>query len=87
MVTRLLLSLKKAAASQKHGWRFGEPTTYTTMRFAERRGDSTGDEIPLDTFANTHEETQSLASDRARDVTGDFTKRWGLDLISAGPLR
>jgi hypothetical protein len=77
MVTRLLLSLKKAVASQKHGWSFGEPTTHTTMRFAERRGgDSIRDEIPLDIFANTREETQSLASDGARDVTGDFVERW-----------
>jgi hypothetical protein len=62
MVTRLLLSLKKAAASQKYGWSLGEPTTHTTMRFAERRGGvSTRDEIHLDIFASTHEGTQSRA--------------------------
>jgi hypothetical protein len=67
MVTRLMLSLKKAAASQK--WSFGEPTTYTSMRFAERLGGvSTRDEINLDIFASTHEGTQSraIASDDAK---------------------
>ena len=60
MITRLLLSLKKAAASRKeHGWSFGEPTTHTTMRFAGRRGDATRDEIHLDTFLSTHEGTES----------------------------
>ena len=58
MITRLLLSLRKANASQKHGWSFGEPTTHSTMRFAGHRGDvSTRDEIHLDTFASTHERT------------------------------
>jgi hypothetical protein len=61
MVTRLMLSLKKAAASQQE-WNFGEPTTHTAMRFAERRGGvSTRDEIHLDIFASTHEGTQSRA--------------------------
>jgi len=60
MITRLLLSLKKAAASKKeHGWSLGEPTTHTTMRFAGRRGDITGDEIHLDTFLSTQEGTES----------------------------
>ena len=58
MITRLLLSLKKAVASQEHGWSLGVPTTHTTMRFAGRRGGiSTGDEIRLDTFVSTHEGT------------------------------
>jgi hypothetical protein len=58
MITRLMLSLKKAASSQK--WSFGEPTTHTTIRFAERRGGiSTQDEIDLDVFASTREGTQS----------------------------
>ena len=60
MVTRLLLSLKKAGASREHGWSLGEPTTHTAMKFADRRGGfATGDEIPLDTFASTRETTQS----------------------------
>ena len=60
MITRLLLSLKKAAASKKeHGWSFGEPTTHTTMRFARRQGDTTRDEIHLDTFASMQEGTES----------------------------
>ena len=58
MITRLLLSLKKAVTLQKHGWSFGEPTTHTTMRFAERRdGIITRDVIRLDTFASTQEGT------------------------------
>ena len=60
MITRLLLSLKKASASQEYGWNLGEPTVHTTMRFAERRGVATRDEICLDTLASTHEGAQSL---------------------------
>jgi hypothetical protein len=64
MITRLMLSLKKAAISQEHGWSLGEPTTHATMGFAERRtGVSTRDDIRLDTFASTHERTQSQASE------------------------
>ena len=62
MVARLMLSLKKAANPQEGGWSLGEPTTHMTMRFAERRGGvSTRDEVPLDTFASTREETQGQA--------------------------
>lgn len=58
MVTRLMISLKKATASRDEAWNLGEPTVHTTMRFAERRGGiATRDEINLDTFASTHEET------------------------------
>ena len=60
MITRLLLSLKKAGASQEYGWSFGEPTAHTSMRFAERRpGVVTRDEIYLHTFSSTQEGTQS----------------------------
>jgi len=56
MVTRLLLSLKKASASKEDGWSFGEPTMHTTMKFAERRGGNvTRDEISMDTLASTQE--------------------------------
>ena len=59
MVTRLLLSLKKAGASREHGWSLGEPTTHATMKFADHRGGvSTRDEILLYTFASTHEGAQ-----------------------------
>jgi len=69
MITRLLLSLKKAGAPQEHGWNFGEPTTRTTMRFTERRGGATTrDEIPLDIFASTQERTQSHESDVAAEI-------------------
>jgi len=62
MVTRLMLSLKKAANPQENGWSLGEPTTHMTMRFAERRGGvSTRDEVPLDTFASVQEGTQGQA--------------------------
>ena len=65
MITRLLLSLKKAGASKEPGWSFGEPTTHTTMKFADRRGGAAmRNEIPLDTLlvAITQERTESLAS-------------------------
>ena len=58
MITRLMLSLKKAASSQERGWSLGESNTHATMRFAERRGGiPTRDEICLDTFASTREGT------------------------------
>jgi hypothetical protein len=60
MITRLMLSLKKAATSQEHEWGLGELTARTAMGFADRRGGvSTSDEICLDTFASTREGTQS----------------------------
>ena len=60
MITRVMLSLKKAANSQGHEWSLGEPTAHTTIRFAERQGGvSTGDGMYLDTSASIHEETKS----------------------------
>jgi hypothetical protein len=58
MVTRLMLSLRKAALSQTPGWSLGEPTVHATMKFAERRGLTTRDEMRLDTFASMQEGTQ-----------------------------
>ena len=59
MITRLMLSLKKAGTSEEHGWSLGEPSVQTTMRFARRQGGVlTRDDIRLDTFPSTHEETQ-----------------------------
>jgi hypothetical protein len=59
MITRLMLSLKEAAVSQENGWSLGEPTTHTTVRFAELQdGVATGDEMSMDTSANTHEGTK-----------------------------
>ena len=58
MITRLLLSLKKANASQEYAWNLGEPTAHAPMKFAERRGVSKRDEIPLNAFASTQEGTQ-----------------------------
>ena len=51
MITRIMLSLKKAAASQGDQWSLGEPTTFTGVRFApDRVHDTTGDVIALETF-------------------------------------
>ncbi|KAF9644220.1 hypothetical protein BDM02DRAFT_3122279 [Thelephora ganbajun] len=62
MIARLMLSLKKANASQEHVWSLGVPTTHTTVAFAERRGFSdTRDEINLDVYGSGHEGTQSQA--------------------------
>ena len=55
MITRLLLSLKKAAAArgELEGWTFGEPTLHPTVGLAARRGVVTPrDEIHLDMFAS-----------------------------------
>ena len=61
MITRLLLSLRKATTSQEHAWSFGKPTIDTVM-FASHKGPvSTDDEIHLDTFANTGEGGQGQA--------------------------
>jgi len=61
MITRLLLSLKKANASQEQAWGLRELSTHTTMEFAESRcGTTTGShEMCLEIFASTREETQS----------------------------
>ena len=58
MITRLLLSLKKADASREYDWSLEEITTHTTMGFAGHRGVATRDEILLDTFASAHEGTR-----------------------------
>jgi len=51
MVTRLILSLKKAAASQESGWSLGELTTTSSVRFAGVQGfGTTRDDIRLDNF-------------------------------------
>ena len=60
MITRLMLSLKKAS-TKEDAWSFGEPTM-RTMRFAEpRRVVTTRDEVPLDTFATGSVGTRSRA--------------------------
>ena len=62
MITRLLLSLKKAGRASQEGWSLGEPTTHPGVRFAERRGDmTTRDEIDLVTFVSTHERAHGQA--------------------------
>jgi len=70
MITRLLLSLRKANALQEHGWSFGESTAHT-IRFVECRGGAMVDAIYLDTFSCMHEGAQS--QERlygVKDVTG-----------------
>lgn len=60
MVTRLMLSLRKAAASQGDAWSFGEPTTGSVVGFARRRGFTTaGDEMRLGNFSGVDERAQS----------------------------
>jgi len=60
MITRLLLSLKKASAPQEHAQSLGEQTAHTTMIFAERRdGISTRYGIRLDTFSSAQEGIRS----------------------------
>jgi len=62
MITRLLLSLKKADAPNEHEWSLGDPTTHTTIKFADRRlggGVTSRDEIHLVTFSSTQEGTES----------------------------
>ena len=62
MITRLMLSLKKATNSREYVWSFGEPTVYTTVRFPDRRSLMTmRDEIPLDTFGSGDEGAQNQA--------------------------
>ena len=51
MISRIMLSLKKAAISEEDQWSLGEPTTFTGVRFASDRGhDTTGDGMALETF-------------------------------------
>jgi len=60
MITRLLLSLKKAGSSKEDEWSFGGPTTDTTIRFADCRlegGLTIRDETSLDTFSGARERT------------------------------
>ena len=62
MITRLMLSLKKATTSREYVWSFGEPTVITTVRFPDRRSlMTTRDEIPLDTLGSGDEGTQGQA--------------------------
>ena len=62
MITRLLLSLKKANTLHEHGWSVGEPATHTNVRFSGRRSSAvTRDEMRLDTFASTQEGTSGQA--------------------------
>jgi len=62
MITRLLLSLKKAGASEENRWTLGDLTTHTAIKFADRRlggGVASRDEIHLVTFSSTQEGTES----------------------------
>ena len=68
MITRLLLSLKKAS-SEEYLWSFGELTT-ATMRFAENRGPVTtkNGSIYLGTIASRREGAESLALHCVREA-------------------
>lgn len=64
MITRLLLSLKKASAWQENIWSIGVPTTNTSLRFAERREYATPGDSEICTSASAgtgHEGVQSRA--------------------------
>ena len=62
MITRLLLSLRKAGVSEKREWSIVDQTMHTTMRFNEGRDDVVrSDEIHMDTFVTAHEGTQTQA--------------------------
>ena len=52
MVTRIMISLKKAAASQDEQWSLGRPASrFTGMAFAGHQdGDTQGNGVALDTF-------------------------------------
>ena len=54
MITRLMLSLKKAAVSQSDPWTLGQLTV--PMSFSDRQdGVAAREEIDLDTFSSTCE--------------------------------
>jgi len=60
MVTRLMLSLKKASVSQREAWTFGEPGLTSAVGFVGFRGIDDGrDELRLDTLKSGHERAQS----------------------------
>jgi len=62
MITRLLLSLKKATTPNEHGWSLGDPTAHTHAGYAERRGDLVPrDEMRLETLASSDEGAQGRA--------------------------
>ena len=50
MISRIMLSLKKAAASQGDYWSLGDPSSFTGIRFADtvRGREAPGDEVPLE---------------------------------------
>jgi hypothetical protein len=67
MITRLLLSIKKAAALQEDGWNLKQSIVYT-MRSADHEGSlGTRDEIRMNAFASTGTGVQ-VRSDGAEDV-------------------
>lgn len=68
MITRLLLSLKKAS-SEEYLWSLGELTT-NTMRFAEHGGAMTtkDDSMHPDTVPSKQEGAQSRALQRIREA-------------------
>jgi len=47
MITRIMLSLKKAAASQGDRWSLGESSVFTDVRIANFRSHNTADDAPI----------------------------------------
>lgn len=57
MITRIMLSLKKAAVSKEDLWSLGEPSVVSAVGFAgpRRVPPASGDEIGLDTIGSRYE--------------------------------
>ena len=61
MISRLMLSLKKAAGTQQTGWSLGEPSVsamgsnFQSIKFFHSREGTNGKEdgIPLDTYSDS----------------------------------
>ena len=73
MITRIILSLKKATASQGDQWNLGGEATCTGVKFVGAQGcGTTGDEIALGTFGLGGLE---VGRDGVKDDTRDGTGR------------
>ena len=62
MVTRLLLSLKKASNSRPDAWNLTEPGAFTTVVFTGDKSDSvTKDEVQMGTLCEDSPKDSKLA--------------------------
>jgi hypothetical protein len=65
MISRIMLSLRKAADKMKDGWSLGEPTITTTDLqslnfFRQGKGFDTKDDIPVDMYFESCSRNGSL---------------------------